>query len=351
MRRIPLPLSLIAGFTLLVLPQAGRAAPKPDKPNKFNKVKFDTFDQVEIHGSFYPSHAGNQAPCVILLHQIGGNREQAGWADLAERLQDNYSVLTFDFRGHGDSTDVGMGFWADRNNVNGVRGANVAKKSISYRDFNLSYYPMLVNDIAAARHFLDQKNDAGQCNSSNIIVIGAQDGAALGAMWIASEWRRRQMPKNPFGVIPPAAGGVNLMGKDVVCAVWLSMNPSIGKMTRAETLANWFTNVAPQIREKVPMYFISGEADDASKRVAQYLVKVLTTGAKGSKVSKLTGTRTIEKTKLTGRELLGKKALGTEEYILKYIDKVMDERAAAGPERDKAGRAPYPVPINLFISQ
>src|SRR5204862_4095410 len=113
------------------------------------------------------------------LHKIGGNREQDGWDDLAKKLQANYAVLTFDFRGHGDSTDVvpgPMGFW--RYPDNRSLGSNPNKKTISWKDFPKGYYPMLVNDIAAARHFLDVQTNANRCNSSNLILIGAQDGAA-----------------------------------------------------------------------------------------------------------------------------------------------------------------------------
>ena len=33
--------------------------------------------------------------------------------------------------------------------------------------------------------------------------------------------------------------------------------------------------------------------------------------------------------KLAGRELLGKKSLGTEELIVKYLDKVMEDRGTS----------------------
>src|SRR5437870_4168269 len=88
----------------LFTPAASAQAEKKDK--KGEKVRFDTYDGVELVGTFYPSGAGGNAPTVLMLHQIGGNREQDGWSDLAEKLQPSYSVLIFDFRGHGDSTSV-----------------------------------------------------------------------------------------------------------------------------------------------------------------------------------------------------------------------------------------------------
>lgn len=332
---------LVLGLSFLLFPQAGQAA----KPQK---VRFDTYDGVEIHGSFYPSNAGGTAPCVLMLHQIGGNREQAGWDDLAQKLQDKYSVLIFDFRGHGDSTDVTADFWKNRQNL-GLKGANPNKKTISFKDFPTSYYPYLVNDISAARMYLDRQNNAGNCNSSNIILIGAQDGAALGCLWMASEWTRREL--NPLGVgigvgVGVAAGGAQMAGRDIASAIWLSMIPKVGG--RAFPIASWFIQQTPQVREKIPMYFLYGDLDTPAKDASQLLAKQLTQG-KLSKVGKLTGAKAILKTKLTGPQLLGKKELDTEMYIIKYLDKVLDERGVNAQEKKNLPKAPFPVPLENFL--
>src|SRR5690349_13825787 len=94
------PLGLVAALALAFWPGAKATAQKP-KGDKPEKVRFESYDHVELHGSFYVSKAGSNAPCVIMLHGVGGNREQEGWDELAEKLRPNYSVLTFDFRGHG----------------------------------------------------------------------------------------------------------------------------------------------------------------------------------------------------------------------------------------------------------
>ena len=51
------------------------------------------------------------------------------------------------------------------------------------------------------------KNDDGEANSSNIIVIGAGEGATLGALWMASEWRRLSCTVED---VPQNAGILNL---------------------------------------------------------------------------------------------------------------------------------------------
>src|SRR5690348_5048282 len=95
----------LAGLALVAIPVAGRAADA-------ERVKFYTYDQVELHGTFYMGDLGNKSPCVLLLHALGASSDQEGWADLAKKLQkEHFAVLAFDFRGHGESVAVQPVFW------------------------------------------------------------------------------------------------------------------------------------------------------------------------------------------------------------------------------------------------
>jgi pimeloyl-ACP methyl ester carboxylesterase len=148
-----------------------------------DSVTFETVDEVELHGTFYPSDQGVKAPCVLMLHDLGdtanhsGSNDGTSWALLAKKLQKNgFAVLDFDFRGYGKSTTVQPAFWKAPYN-NKIKGAGTKSSSIHAADFPAWYMPVLVNDIAAARRFLDEKNDAKQCNSRNLILIGVQEGA------------------------------------------------------------------------------------------------------------------------------------------------------------------------------
>src|SRR5207247_7667436 len=132
--------------------------------------------------------------------KTGGSSHQDGWDDLAKKLSaEGYSVLSFDFRGFGNSHSISPGFWdpsKNPHNVKYVNGANKAAQptSIDHKDFDSNasrYYPYLVNDIVAAKSFLDRRTDQGQANTSNLVVIGAGEGATLGAMWMASQWHLR----------------------------------------------------------------------------------------------------------------------------------------------------------------
>ena len=71
MRRLPfdglLPV-LLAGLALALLPPATRGQGEPEK------VGFETVDEVELKGTFYPSDQATKAPCVLLLHNVGGTQ-------------------------------------------------------------------------------------------------------------------------------------------------------------------------------------------------------------------------------------------------------------------------------------
>jgi alpha-beta hydrolase superfamily lysophospholipase len=331
---------LLLGLLVSALPPSGRAADT-------ERVKFDTVDQVELHGTFYPSTKGNKAPTALLLHALGGSSEQEGWADLAKKLQDKgFAVLTFDFRGHGESTAVGQTFWSDPANQK-LRSFRPAKlrEQISYKDFStLQSWFMLLQDITAAKNFLDRKNDSAECNSGNIVMIGAESGAAIGALWIWDSWQRRKIAPTLIG----AATRSQYEGQDIACAVWLSITPtiSVGGSRFQLNLDSWLR--AP-VREKVPMYFIYGEQDVRGATYAKHLCDGVLRAERDSKL-KLTGKRAIKDTRLAGRELLGKPSLNTEDQIITYALKVVDDRGSnPWSKRDAERMIPFRIPVERYL--
>ena len=332
------------GLALLLLPFAGRAAGQAG--GNVERVRFETADQVEIHGSYYPSSKGTKGGCAILLHQLGGNSQQEGWDDLARELQQKLglAVLTFDFRGHGNSVSVRPGFWTFRGNqLLKTFRPNKLPSRISYKDFSrLESYLLMVNDIAAAKRFLDRKNDNQECNTSNVVLIGAETGATLGVLWARSEWeRRRIIPGTPV-----LAGGQPIIeGQDLACAVCLSISPTIH--TYKVNVSDWLR----PIRKKLPVFLLHGENDSRAANFSRSLYENALQ-ASSDKSLKYTSLKAVPgSNKLAGRELLGKKSLGTEELIVKYVEKVLDE----GPKplwskRDVDKLPLVPVPIELFVS-
>jgi predicted alpha/beta hydrolase len=278
-----------------------------------DKVKFDTCDGVELHGSFYPGKNGPKSTCVILLHNIGGdaknidNSQQDGWDRLAKALQDaGFAALTFDFRGHGNSTQIQPSFWKYQQNL-GLRGAGKSE-TISYKDYQRSYYPILVNDIAAAKTLLDRRNDNGECNSRSIILVGAQEGAVVGTMWAVSEMSRYQL-LNVF----PATLDKNPEGKNINAFVWLSMNSQQGE------LGNWLRTLGKD--KHIPMYFLYGANDSGSSNFAQRWAKELK--GKTAPTDKLTRAVGTDKIALAGHNML-RKDLDTVEKVVNYCKAVLD---------------------------
>jgi len=299
-----------------------RAADKDEKKTKeYDEVKFDTVDQVEIHGRFYAGAGKKKAATILMLTKLGGDIRQDGWDRLAEALKkEGYSVLLFDFRGCGDSKNISPDFWKVANNVTSIKGGagTPVKNTIDFKDFNKSYYPTLVNDIAAARLFLDRRNDSGECNSSDLILIGAEDGAALGMAWIYSEWYRYHLDSIGKLESTPA-------GHDIAGAVWLSFKRNVGSYN--PYMDEWFRYIGRE--KKTPIAFVSGDGDKSGEELGQYWVNFMKKKeGKGDPGSKLTGFRSIDKAdKVVGSELL-QKNLKTQDWIVEYIGKTMEARGS-----------------------
>lgn len=81
------------------MPSQPTATLRPSSNFRLLSVPVD--GDVILSGAFYPP-AGGPAPAVLLLHQVGGQKED--WAQFATRLQAaGYAVLALDLRGHGES--------------------------------------------------------------------------------------------------------------------------------------------------------------------------------------------------------------------------------------------------------
>jgi hypothetical protein len=305
----------------------------PDQPRagaaeSGEEVRFETGDGMELQGSYYASEKAKKAPCVILLHKIGGSRKEEGWDTLATELQKKgYAVFAFDFRGHGTSTHIKdvKRFWTNPYNAQYVKGNNnpaKPKETFSYKDItNAAYYPMLANDIAAAKLYLDiNRNDPGACNASSTILIGAEDGATLGALWMMSDWLLHRVTPS-FGGPPKVEREPE--GKDVIFGVWLSMTSSI----RGNSMPTheWIRQLGKT--NKVPMAFVYGAKDSRGESFAKRAANEIK-----DKNNKFSGEIVIKDTNLAGVKLLNSN-LDTQTEILKKLDEFMEEKP--GPDWDR----------------
>jgi len=281
-----------------------------DKP-EVQKVAFHTADGVTLVGSWYPGAKGQDSPCALLLHGARDSRRAPGWDVLARTLQDKgFAVLAFDFRGHGDSVAVAREFWDEPTNRALVRSR--AADTISFKVFDDRYLPVLVNDIAAARMFLDQKNDLKECNAGRIVLVGAQEGAALGILWLAAEWSR-------YEIIP---GALTRMpeGRNATGVVCLSLGPTLAG--RASKVPDCLQVVAGD--RKLPVALLFGGDDASSADFARLTLRDLRLrmGNPG-----LTGLRAIPGARGMGHQLL--QAGETVDKIILHQAVTFDEQSTS----------------------
>ncbi len=299
-------------------------------------VNIVTVDGVKLKGLFYPS-AGKSAPTIIMLHPIGEGKTMKApeWKSLAESLQKaGYSVMMFDFRGHGDSTFVDDKFWTYKPNMANVKLKDPKmKEEIDVKDYikqGKAYLPILVNDIAAVRSYLDRRNDNNKdCNTSSIIVIGADAGATLGALWINSEWYRYKYtpdPKFPPAIeLKKAANYTDCAGNDIIGAVFLTIQPDLEKRPVSITK---LLQSSCKVHGMAAAFFC-GEKDEKAHGFAKTLEKDLKLK---TKKHDYIGAVPL-KTNLTGIKLL-QKGLGTDKAIVDYLALFADDRKVEPSVRD-----------------
>jgi hypothetical protein len=358
--------ALAFGLSLAVFPtvQVGTAVAQKDE-TKFKKdtVTFRTVDAVDLKGSYWTPVAKSKNACVLLLHnfskQKGGDRNADGWDTLAEELaKEGYTVLSFDFRGHGDSKGVAKEFWNKQKfpqNYLSVKSNTTFTKdyptSIDYKDFQsnpgANYYVHLVDDIAAAKAYLDSK--AGTA-AGNLIVVGAGQGATLGQMWMTSECRRyRDTTANPMNPNVRPMLDSEPEGKDIVAGVWLTMSHSL-EGTHQIPVDTWATEIGGKnSKYKMPMLFVYGIDDMKGKQSAQVVLQKVIPGYKMMEAGegrnpdakyKYTRDFAIEGTKLDGSQLL-ENSLKTKSVIRSYINDLMEDRGNKETKRQEVEKFRY----------
>jgi hypothetical protein len=312
MFKLLLPVAILLGFSL------SANAQEPER------VRFTTCDGVTLRGVYYAGK-GQDSPAVLLLHDLGDHQRDKNQTALALALhKEGYAVLTFDFRGHGDSTEVDASeFWSPRyTNHWYVKGKG--RDEIAFKDFDPRYYPVLINDIAAARAYLDRRNDAKACNSSNLVVIGMKRGATLGAAWINSEFHRFELMPAEFAH-QPAEVSKTPEGKKILCAVWLSIDATLGsRRVRLPSLV-----YAAGRSGKLPMVFFHAKDDAEGARNAAECEKALT---KDGKIPFTGNAEVPDAGDAEGADLLQKP--GAITAVVEYVENVRNDRAVEWQEHD-----------------
>jgi alpha/beta hydrolase fold len=270
------PAAFLIACLVVVLP--GSPAQAQDK--KEEDVSLPTVDGLRLSGVWYPGSKGKSSDVILFLHNWGESMSKGDWSALAQALhQKGFAVLMFDFRGHGKSTtmrtiDKPEEFLNARKypfnryaNTNATRPEQL--KGLDYKRFTKErYFPYLVNDIAAARRFIDGRNDQGECNAGRIFVIADREMCSLAMLWGGVEFHRKGINPIAPGVAPPN----HIAGSDIMGAVWLNYksNPSVGplieKMLRDRELAE---KIERPLEDKVSVAFVFSEDDKESANIAR----------------------------------------------------------------------------------
>lgn len=121
------------------------------------EVSIVTEDKVTLKGTYYP--ATKPGPGILLLHMCADGTDRHVWDSLAEKLvTESFHVLTFDYRGYGQSE----GTWPDFKGM---------------EQFMAVCRTVIKKDVEAAYQFL--RTQAGVWQDS-IGVAGASCGIFLG---------------------------------------------------------------------------------------------------------------------------------------------------------------------------
>lgn len=256
----------------------GYASLSHAQPAEPDVVRLKTGDGLNLWGKWFAGGKGQKSDAVILVHAYGSDSSKGPWEPLAKALQkEGYSVLMFDLRGHGKSADFKVMDSAaafTMNNYNKYAGFGLNPKlikEIKRERFSPNYYPFLINDIAAARMFIDQRNDGKECNAGRVFVIAETNICPLVMMWLTTEFKR-------CGVGPAVRGAAAkdyLAGRDIAGAVFLSWSTGGGvgtstaltvadRVLKEKCLYSDVERVIEQLRDKVAMAFIFGKEDKGS---------------------------------------------------------------------------------------
>ena len=245
-------------------------------------------------GAPYPGSKGKKGMCVLMLHDLDSQRATPAWRHLAEALQaEGHTVLTFDFRGHGESTRIDLRFWEQ--SVNQHLPAYEPSKLLGEQPTKIEavglpgvYVPWLVHDIAAARMFLDLRHDDpdSPVNTFNLVLLGAGQASALGSLWLASEGVRYEPVGEAINVQPPPATKISILQ-----AVWLGLEAKLNGQTFP--VYNWL--LSAREAPVVPVAFVYGAADVETGQLLQVPLANRLGDAEVIPAAKFSGLRLLEK--------------------------------------------------------
>jgi hypothetical protein len=332
-----------------------------------------TFDGVKIEGTFYPAleDKGRKTPCLILLHAVGTRHLAASRKDfdkLPEKLQKlGYAVVTFDFRGYGESKTV--------NTQDFLRYNRIAKtknpEHIEAKDYQSSMDLLnLVNDLVAVKVWLNKKNNSGDCNSNVVGIVAVEQSAIVATAFVANELtdpNRSKDKKTSSAVFIPGVGTVQSLptspngnlgaggglgspagrmeGEDIACLVCVSSSNRLHEAIPMNVMEYWMA----AIRDRhVPMLALYGAND---RDAATFWSKAVTWVKPPREKDRYrnSGAIVIRNTSLAGTKLLLNETLDVNKSLETYFQDTLKKVGEARIWTEQSTETPSPVDIQRLF--
>jgi pimeloyl-ACP methyl ester carboxylesterase len=154
-------------------------------------------DRIRIVATYYEGEKGKDTVPVILLHGLGGTRQDT--AGLALYLQEEgHTVIAPDLRGHGDSKDV----------------AGTTEK-LEAEEMPAAQFGRMCGaggDLETVKAYLVERHNAGELNIEKLCVVGSDLGALVAVNWTIQDWS--------WPVLTTGKQGQDVMGLVLISPLW-----------------------------------------------------------------------------------------------------------------------------------
>lgn len=304
-RRSVLRGAAVAGAALWLPGLSGQDTPEKDKPLAPEEVSFETADGITLRGTFYPSKKGKEAVPVLMLHDLVDKKDVATrkvYAELALQLQaKGCACLAFDFRGFGDSTAT-------------ANGRNLAPKDINRNQMQAmaSSFGKGGGDMETAKLFLMPRNNAGELNINKLTIVAAGHSVPVAINWSALDWSWPPLPGRP-------KQGQDIKALALLSPSWAYKGYSIDQVING--------NVAVQRELSVMICVGEGSKSAQNLKEAKQIydrLKVYHHDPDPAKPDEFREKKDLfwdpHKTDFQGSDLLGKKQIGLEARIERFIE-------------------------------
>jgi hypothetical protein len=353
-----------------------KTAPAKSTGEKERLITY-TYDGVKIEGVFYPplDDKGRKTPVIMLLHAVGPKALNASHKDfdkLPERLQKSgYAVVTFDFRGYGDSKTVNASEFLRYN----VPRNKKSQDRIEAKDYlTATDLLSLVNDLVAIKTWLNKKNNSGDCNSNLVGVVAVEQSAVVATAWIANELTDpnrskdkktasnlfipglgtvQNVPTNPTGGSSFGTGtsGTNpglarMEGDDTACLVAVSSSNRLNENIPLQIIENWLVVLRDKHVATVGVYGANDHEPSSFWNKANAWIKPSRDAAR----YKNSGIKPIKNTNLVGTKLLLNETLDVAKWLEDYLNEAVKKAGEAKIWTEQSGtELPLPVDISRLL--